>query len=437
MPTSQKTTSQKHKSRLRKKSLDQINPKLNSQADKNKTNSTLQKGYVKATEKATTKLTTLLNQSEQARMKAEASEEAQRRLAAIVESSDDAIVGKSLEGIVTSWNKGAEKIFGYKEKEMIGRSIRTIIPPDLQQEEDRILATLRQGKSIDHFQTIRLTKNGQRVNVSLTVSPIRDKTGKIIGASKIARDITQQINLQRQKDEFIGIASHELKTPVTSIKSYAQVLRLRFIKEGNQQAAELLGKLDAQVDKLTNLIGDLLDITKIEAGKMQFNNEYFPFDELVDEITEEMQHTTDNHQLIKQGKTSKVIYSDHDRIGQVLVNLISNAIKYSPYADKIIISSSVEGENVKLCVQDFGVGIPRNKQDKVFERFFRASGPGKETYPGLGLGLYISSEIIKRSGGRIWVESTEGKGSTFCILLPIKKAWSLKNQVSEEAIKHE
>lgn len=266
-------------------------------------------------------------------------EEAQERLAAIVESSDDAIVSKNLASIVITWNKGAEKIFGYKSHEIIGKSIRTIIPPELEYEEDKILATLKKGKRIDHFQTVRMAKDGRRLDISLTVYPIKDKKGHVIGASKIARDITQEKYLQRQKDEFLGIASHELKTPVTSIKSFAQLLKLRFTKEGNKNAVELLGKLDAQVDKLTNLIGDLLDITKIEAGRMQFNYGYFSFDDLVDEIVEELQRTTDKHSLIKKGRTGKTIYADREHIGQVLNNLIANAIKYSPYAKEIYIYS--------------------------------------------------------------------------------------------------
>ncbi len=254
------------------------------------------------------------------------------------------------------------------------------------------------------------------------------------------KEIAERKKLEKQKDEFIGIASHELKTPVTSIKSFAQVLRLKFTKEGNQQAADLLGKLDAQVDKLTSLIGDLLDVTKIEAGRMQFNDEYFAFDELVTELTEELQRTTNKHQLRIIGRTKHTIFGDRERIGQVITNLVSNAIKYSPYAKEILIQTSIQDGHVKLCVQDFGVGIAKEKQEKVFERFFRVSGPGKETYPGLGLGLYISSEIIKRSQGEIWVESTEGRGSTFCFTLPIKKRTSLSKRfqrISEESIKHE
>jgi signal transduction histidine kinase len=238
---------------------------------------------------------------------------------------------------------------------------------------------------------------------------------------QMQKELVQRKKLEKQKDEFIGVASHELKTPVTSIKSFAQILRYKFEREGRSKEADLLGKLDLQIDKLTSLIGDLLDVTKIEAGKMLFTESMFDFDALVSEITEEMQRTTERHTLSIQGKTGKMIFGDRDRIGQVLINLISNAIKYSPQAKKINITVSLESGKVKVCVQDFGIGIRREKQDKVFDRFFRVSGPGKETYPGLGLGLYISSQIIKRSGGKIWVESVEGKGSMFCFVLPLDK----------------
>src|SRR5581483_9243880 len=171
------------------------------------------------------------------------------------------------------------------------------------------------------------------------------------------------------------------------------------------QEAELLGKLDAQINKLTGLIGDLLDVTKIEAGQLIFNKDTFSFDELI----EEMQLTTEKHAIYIKGKTKKIITSDKERIGQVLINLIGNAIKYSPYTKEIFVHSSFENDAIKVCVQDFGVGITKDKQEKVFDRFFRVSGPDKETYPGLGLGLYISNEIIKRLRGKIWVQSIEGK----------------------------
>ncbi|MEO6508979.1 MAG: HAMP domain-containing sensor histidine kinase, partial [Patescibacteria group bacterium] len=181
-----------------------------------------------------------------------------------------------------------------------------------------------------------------------------------------------------------------------------------------------LDKMNAQLDKLTSLIADLLDATKIESGKLQMNQEKFSFDELVTEIVEEIQRTTEKHVITIKGKSNTNITADRERTGQVLTNLISNAIKYSPHSEKIIIEPSVENKKfIMLCVKDFGVGIPKDKQNHVFERFYRVSGPKEITFPGLGLGLYISAEIVKRQGGRIWVESEEGIGSTFCFSLPL------------------
>src|SRR5476651_1026367 len=234
-------------------------------------------------------------------------------------------------------------------------------------------------------------------------------------------DITERKQLEQQKDEFISIASHELKTPITSVKAYTQILGQRFQKAGDMKSAELIGKADSQLDKLTNLIGDLLDITKLEAGGIQFHESYFDFNELIENTVEELQRTTEKQHIVKELQPSRTVYGDHDRLGQVLTNFISNAIKYSPAADKIIVKTAIDKNNTTLRVQDFGVGLLQEDQAKVFERFYRVGGPDQATYPGLGLGLYIASEIIKRHKGRVWVESKPGKGSTFCFSLPMTK----------------
>ncbi|PWK77311.1 PAS domain S-box-containing protein [Mucilaginibacter oryzae] len=243
--------------------------------------------------------------------------------------------------------------------------------------------------------------------------------GKIIKWFGTNTDIDEQKQLQRQKDDFLGIASHELKTPVTSIKAYAQVLGAMLEKEGQNKKAELVLRMDSQVNRLTNLIGDLLDVTKINSGRLQFNKTWFDFNEAVKETVVDLQHTTQKHKLITYFGDVVKIHSDKDRIGQVITNLITNAIKYSPHTDEIIISTRVENNEAIVCVQDFGIGIAEDKLDKVFEQFYRVSGNKQHTFPGLGLGLYISAEIIKREGGRMWVNSVEGKGSTFCFSLPL------------------
>ena len=180
--------------------------------------------------------------------------------------------------------------------------------------------------------------------------------------------------------------------------------------------------MDMQINRLTSLIGDLLDVTKIQTGRIQFNDDYFDFNELVKEIVEELQPTSLKHTIITQISNAGVVFADKHRIGQVITNLITNAVKYSPHADKIVVRSGLEGQHVQLCVQDFGIGIPDDKKDKVFEQFYRVRGDKQHTFPGLGLGLYISSEIVKREGGEIWVTSVEDEGSTFCFSLPVNPA---------------
>ena len=233
-------------------------------------------------------------------------------------------------------------------------------------------------------------------------------------------DITEQKYLQQQKDDFIGIASHELKTPVTSMKAYTQVLERMLQKKGDAKEASMIGKMDGQLNRLTSLIADLLDVTKINSGKLQFNNQEFDFSANLDELIEDLQRTTAKHTIVKNFVPTGIVYGDKERIGQVITNLITNAIKYSPQSDKIIVHTTIGNNEVILCVQDFGIGIAEKNLDKVFEQFYRVSGEMQHTFPGLGLGLYISAEIIKRERGRIWVTSKEGKGSTFCFALPLK-----------------
>ena len=232
-------------------------------------------------------------------------------------------------------------------------------------------------------------------------------------------DITEQKHLQQQKDDFIAIASHELKTPVTSIKGYTQVLEKIFLKKGDTKEAAMMSRMDAQINRLTTLISDLLDVTKINSGKLQFNDRPFEFNPMVKDLIEDLQRTTSVHTLIEKYDETAIVFGDKERIGQVITNLITNAIKYSPNADRIIIYTSLKDNEITLCVQDFGIGISEDKLDRVFEQFYRVSGDMQHTFPGLGLGLYISAEIIKREGGKIWVTSLKDKGSTFCFSLPL------------------
>lgn len=257
-----------------------------------------------------------------------------------------------------------------------------------------------------------------------------------ITARKQAQQEQEQERLLAHREEFTAIASHELKTPVTSLKGYTQVLQSRFLKAGDEHSAALLTKMDGQLDKLIHLIQELLDVTHIEAGQLPWHTEQFDLEALVREITEEMGHTTEQHQIRIEGALAAPVSGDRERTGQVLINLLSNAIKYSPHADTIRVGMASDTESATISVQDFGIGIASEKLAHVFERFFRVSDPEHETYPGLGLGLFISAQIVERLGGRMWVESQPGLGSTFFFTLPFAREHEPGTPSQEGATQH-
>ena len=343
------------------------------------------------------------------------------RYAAIVTSSDDAIISKTLDGTITSWNDAAERMFGYPAEEAIGQPITLIIPPELYREEEEILGKLRRGVRIHHYETVRVRKDGTKVDVSLSISPVKDRAGNIIGAAKIARDITERLELERRKDEFISMASHELKTPITTLKGFIQLLLRKFERQGMPEAVPLLAKMEAQTNRLTKLIDELLDASKIQAGRLDYEEEPVDLAALLRETVELLQATSPTHTLSIRGTRQVWIMGDKDRLGQVLTNLITNAIKYSPQANKVDLSIRASNKTVTLRVRDYGVGIPKAHQKNVFDRFYRVR-EGHQAFSGLGLGLYITHEIVKRHGGEIAVESEEGKGSTFVVSLPLKRS---------------
>jgi len=526
--------------------------------------------------------------------------EKQYILSAIVESSDDAIISKDINGVITSWNSGAKKTFGYTEQEVLGKHITILIPKDRLQEEENILKNIRQGKKVDHYQTIRLHKSGREIPISLTVSPLKDNNNTIIGASKIGRDIanllqtqqalkhyadnlevlnsigkvisekldvdvilqqvtnattkitgaafgaflfnTQDDNgealmlynlsgltkeafeklgihkntdlfrptfkgkeilriddlredsryriskryresegtllsvasylavplisssgevvggllfghpepgifkaeheeilssissqaavalensrlfeevkaLSEKKDEFIALASHELKTPLTSIKGYLQLLEKKSEKNQNTFFIE---KALYQVEKLDMLIADLLNVSKIEAGKLEFNMETFELNTLLREVIDTFLYANKSHEIIYNcPKQAFLVEADKQRIEQVIINLLSNAVKYSPKATKVYISLNDTDQKVTVKVKDEGIGLNDSQKKSLFTKFYRAEAIMNVS--GLGLGLYLSKEIINRHNGKMEVISEFGKGSEFSFTLPFKQ----------------
>lgn len=355
--------------------------------------------------------------------------EKQGMLAAIIGSSDDTIVSKTLDGKITSWNRAAENMFGYTEAEALGKHISLIIPPDRLNEESFIINEVTKGNKVDHFQTLRLAKDGRLVPISLSVSPISDENGKIIGASKIARDISEHLAVQEEKarlydeikalndkkDEFIGLASHELKTPLTSIQAYLQILDKDLSEERRKQ---FLHRTNQQVKKLNSLVSDLLDISKIEAGKLQFNPAPFDLCQITRDAIELIAYSYNTHNVTLQTDLEELIINgDGQRIEQVILNLLTNAIRYAPVSYEVDVYIFQENGVAKVGVRDKGIGIPEDKLEHVFSRFYRASE--NKNVSGLGLGLYLSQQIINRHYGRIWAESKQGEGSVFYFTLPI------------------
>jgi len=476
-----------------------------------------------------------------------ANEEMVQRLAAIVQSSDDAIISKRIDTIITSWNDAAERMFKYTAEEMIGQSILKLIPADKVNEEHEIIARLKRGERIEHFETRRVTKDNRLLDISLTISPLKNSAGTVIGASKIIRDITKQKEAERliqeneqkfrlladsmpqfiwtgdqkgnliyfsktvydytgltpaqmnkdgwlqiihpddreeniqqwmrsigsgepflyehrfrrhdgeyrwqlsraipqkdekgniqmwvgtstdideikkhdqQKDDFIKMASHELKTPVTTIKGYVQLLLKMHSNEKDPFLASSLSTIDKQIFKLTKLITDLLDVTKIETGSLELNNEVFHIADTIKEIAVELETTIQTHAITIHQHNNPVLYADKDRIAQVFINLFTNAMKYSPGASEIIVEIKTVNDQALITVKDFGIGISQQDITRIFERFYRAAGKDEKTFPGFGIGLFIVNEIIALHKGKIWAESEKDKGSVFYVLLPVKE----------------
>jgi two-component system CheB/CheR fusion protein len=237
-----------------------------------------------------------------------------------------------------------------------------------------------------------------------------------ITVQKLIDEATRE--LLKKKDEFVSIASHELKTPITSLKAALQMIeRMATQKEEIKPVLGFVQKGIKQVDKLIELVKDLLDVTKIQAGKLELRKTHFLLSELISECCEELQADSETHQLIIEGDTEVEIHADKNRIEQVLINLLSNAIKYSPGTEKVIIRVSDSEAGTKIEVIDFGIGIAKSKQQFLFDRFYRVDEVSQK-YAGLGLGLYISSEIVRRHHGHINIESEEGKGSNFWFVIP-------------------
>jgi PAS domain S-box-containing protein len=354
-------------------------------------------------------------------------------LAAIVESTDDPIVSKTLEGVVTSWNPAAERLFGYRPEEIIGKPITTIVPTELYSEELDILARLRRGERIEHLETVRQAKGGKRIDVSLTVSPIRNEHGEIVGASKIARDIRrrkewdhQQREAARLKDEFLATLGHELRNPLAPIQNATEIIlrRLQEQPEHGPPTLRTAGEiLRRQLSHLTRLVDDLLDVSRITSGRLQLRQEVVEIAPLLMNSVDSVRHAFEAQRqsvTLSMEPGTHYVRGDRVRLTQVFSNLLQNANKYTAAGGHIEVGLHYQDGTAVISVRDNGVGISRENLQAIFELFFQSRRSFDGGGGGLGIGLSLARRLVQMHGGSIDVRSEgEGRGSEFSVRLPL------------------
>jgi PAS domain S-box-containing protein len=348
-----------------------------------------------------------------------------RRLEAILDQLPVGVITTDRQGIVTSSNRVVEKIFGTKV--LIGRMAdrdNPLIPSKQLKDPERTIKSplsysLVTGKNLND-EEFSINKSGKKETyIQVNTSVIRGKGGKIIAAAQIINDITLQKELEKRKDDFVNMASHELKTPLTSLRLYLDYLNNETKKYRDSKINKALNHIQDQTGRLQKLVNDLLDVSRLQTGKLNFTMEEFRLDQLIEETMQSLQ-TSSKQKLIFKTKIPATIIADRFRIYQVLTNLLTNAMKYSPAEQKIIVKIEKKSDRLHVSIQDFGIGIPRDQNKKIFERLYQVTDDNEKTFPGFGMGLYISREIIRRHKGQIWVDSEKGKGSTFYFSLPLK-----------------
>ena len=408
----------------------------------------------------------------------------QRWLAAIVESSDDAIVGKKLNGTIVSWNRGAERIFGYTAREIVGQNVRKLFPRELRSEEDTIVARLSKGERVEHYETVRLRKDGKRIDVSLSVSPILNDQGGIEGAAKIARDITeakqmrenlrlfseqlqeQATELEQQleetttmgveletanqelseallaahhanqdaerareeavrasqaKSEFLAMMSHELRTPLNAISGYVDLMDAGVSGELPTEYRSYIDRIRKSQRHLLDLISHVLDLSRLEAGRLKVHVEPIPVWILFERLEEMVapQIASNGHKLeLRRPSDSLRVKVDQERALQILLNLVGNSIKFTPQGGRIAVSAKDDRDStVSISVTDTGRGVAKQDRERIFEPFVQSDPLLTRTQQGAGLGLAISRQLARAMSGDLTLDDTSDRGTTFTLHL--------------------
>ena len=355
----------------------------------------------------------------------------QALLAAIVASSDDAIISKTLQGIITSWNEGAERLFGYTAKEAIGKPITMLIPPDRTNEAEMILSRLQRGERVDQFETVRLAKDGRLIEISLTISPIRNEAGALVGASKVARDISLQKRAQRaleeadtRKNEFLALLAHELRNPLGPIRHAVNILRARTPSPEELHWATSI--IDRQTERMTRLVDDLLDVAQITRGTIELRRGRVDIADVLTAAVESSGTLIERarHQLrVTPPREPLYVEGDPTRLTQTITNLLDNAAKYTDPGGQIWLSAEREGDEAVIRVKDSGIGIAPDILPRIFDMFTQAGPSLERAQGGLGVGLSLVDRLVKLHGGSVSAYSGGlGTGSQFTIRLPALQA---------------
>lgn len=358
-----------------------------------------------------------------------------RLLASIVENSNDAIISKSLDGIIQSWNAAAERLFGFTAEEATGKHISLVIPKERIAEEDQIIASLKAGKRIEHYETERVRSDGERIVVSLTISPIKDDAGNVVGASKIVRDITERKRLEdnlrvlaanlsendRRKNEFLATLAHELRNPLAPMTNMLEVLKR---SDGNADVLKRAHEtIERQLGQMVRLVDDLLDWNRITHDRLELRRSEVELSSVIQQAVEVARPHIDaarHHLSVELPDEPIYLNADRTRLAQVFGNLLNNSSKYTRPEGNISLQAKRDGGEVVVTVKDNGAGIPPNKLDSIFDMFMQVARTAERSQGGLGIGLTLVKRLVQMHGGSIEPRSAgEGMGSEFVVRLPV------------------
>jgi PAS domain S-box-containing protein len=352
----------------------------------------------------------------------------QARLAAIIESSDDAILSKTLDGVIQTWNLGAQHLFGYTEEEAVGQHISILIPEDRADEENEIIARISSGERVDHFESVRIAKDGTRVDISLTISPIRDGSGQVIGASKVARAIGDRKRIETalreevaRKDEFLAVLAHELRNPLAPLRNGLRIMRIA----GNDRRMvdDAREMMERQLGHMVRLVDDLLDISRINQRKIELRRSVVALADVVGSAVETARPAIDagGHSLKVSVPDAPIfLYADLTRLAQVFSNLLTNSAKYTVTPGTVWLEASVADGHVSVTIRDMGIGIPGYALHGIFDMFSQVDRNLERGSGGLGIGLALVKAFVEMHGGKVRAASDgPGKGSQFTVQLPV------------------